>query len=115
MSIAEIGKVGVIGLGAMGAALARHLKSGGFEVTGFDVRADAMRAVAADGGAAAASPGDVAAASDLVIVGVGFDSEVETVVFGENGLLSGARAGCVIAIASTVAPTGYSSPSTPDA
>lgn len=104
MSDFNIRKIGVIGLGAMGAALARHLKSGGFEVTGFDVRTEAMDAVAAHGVARAASPAVVAGASDLVIVGVGFDSEVETVVFGDGGLLNGARAGTVIAIASTAAP-----------
>jgi 3-hydroxyisobutyrate dehydrogenase-like beta-hydroxyacid dehydrogenase len=50
------------------------------------------------------SPKAVAAASDLVIVTVGFDSEVATVMFGDNGALAGAADGTVIAIASTVAP-----------
>lgn len=104
MSIPSIETVGVIGLGKMGNPLARHLVAGGFAVTGFDVRADALAAIEAFGAGAAASPASVAAGCDLVIVGVGFDSEVESVMFGDDGVLAGARSGLIVAIASTIAP-----------
>ena len=100
----EIGSVGVVGLGKMGGPLARHLAGAGFEVSGHDVRPEAMDAVADAGVATAASCAELAARSELAIVGVGFDSEVEAAVFGEDGLLAGARPGLVIAIASTIAP-----------
>ena len=104
MNPAKIGSVGVIGLGKMGGQLARHLAAAGFETRGYDVRAEAMAAAAADGAAATASPAALASASDLVIVGVGFDSELEAALFGDDGAMDSPRPGSVIAVASTVAP-----------
>ena len=104
MNPAKIGSVGVIGLGKMGGQLARHLAAAGFETRGYDVRAEAMAAAAADGAAATASPAALASASDLVIVGVGFDSELEAALFGDDGAMDFPRPGSVIAVASTVAP-----------
>lgn len=60
-------KVGVIGLGRMGNAFAKHLIAAGFEVSGFDVVADAVKAFEGMGGTAKASPGEVAAASDVAV------------------------------------------------
>ena len=104
MSAARIGSVGVIGLGKMGGQLARHLAEAGFETRGYDVRAEAMEAAGADGAAPAGSPAELASASDLVIVGVGFDSEVEAALFGDGGVMESPRPGSVVAVASTVAP-----------
>ena len=79
--MSTISKVGILGLGKMGAPMARHLLAKGFNVHGFDP-VDAARAAAARlGVAVAASPADVARASELVIIVVGFDHEVETVVY----------------------------------
>jgi 3-hydroxyisobutyrate dehydrogenase-like beta-hydroxyacid dehydrogenase len=64
----------------------------------------ALKAAAAAGIQPVNSPKAVAATSELVIVAVGFDSEVEAVMFGDTGLLAGAGDGSVIAIASTIAP-----------
>ena len=58
----------------------------------------------ASGARSAASAREVAQASDLVIIVVGFDSEVEEVIFGKEGVLEGARPGLVVALGSTVAP-----------
>ena len=104
MNPAKIGSVGVIGLGKMGGQLARHLAAAGFETRGYDVRAEAMAAAEADGAAATASPAALASVSDLVIVGVGFDSELEAALFGDDGVMDSPRPGSVIAVASTVAP-----------
>lgn len=100
----KICNVGVVGLGAMGGQLARHLCEAGFVVTGHDVRDEAMESAEQSGVDRAASLSEIAARSDLVIIGVGFDSEVEAVIFGDDALLAGARPGTVIAIASTAAP-----------
>jgi 3-hydroxyisobutyrate dehydrogenase len=100
----EIRNVGMIGLGKMGLPMARHLRERGFTVTGYDVALPALKAAAALDIKAVNSPKTVAAASDLVIVCVGFDSEVEAVMFGDNGVLAGARNGGIVAVASTVAP-----------
>ncbi|MCC6887033.1 MAG: NAD(P)-dependent oxidoreductase [Hyphomicrobiales bacterium] len=104
MSSMDIRRVGLIGLGKMGLPIAKHLLRRGFAVAGFDIDAAAMESAAEAGVSTALSPQAVAAASELVIVVVGFDQEVEAAMFGERGVLSGASDGCVIAIASTIAP-----------
>ena len=100
----EIRSVGLIGLGKMGLPMARHLVKRGFTVAGFDITEGAMENAAEAGVQTALSPQAVAAASDLVIIVVGFDQEVEAVMFGERGVLSSARDGSVIAVASTIVP-----------
>lgn len=104
MNGTAIEAVGVIGLGNMGGELARHLAAGGFAAHGFDLRGEAMEALRGAGVTPAESPAALAAACDLSIVAVGFDSQVETVLFGADGAMSGARPGSVVAVASTVAP-----------
>jgi len=100
----NIKSVGLIGLGKMGLPISRLLRQRGFTVSGYDVDAGAMDAAAEFGVQTALSPKAVAAASELTIVLVGFDSEVEAALFGERGVLAGATDGSVIAISSTVAP-----------
>jgi 3-hydroxyisobutyrate dehydrogenase-like beta-hydroxyacid dehydrogenase len=102
--VKEIRTVGIIGLGKMGLPMARLLRERDFAITGYDVALPALKAASGIGVAPVNSPKAVAAASDLVIVAVGFDSEVESVIFGDNGALAGASDGAVIAIASTAAP-----------
>jgi 3-hydroxyisobutyrate dehydrogenase-like beta-hydroxyacid dehydrogenase len=104
MTMKEIRNVGVVGLGKMGMPMARLIGARGFAVIGYDVALPAIKAAAAIGVRPVNSPKGVAAASDLVIVAVGFDSEVEAVMFGDDGVLAGAADGSLIAIASTVAP-----------
>ena len=100
----KIETVGVVGLGKMGGPLARHLAEGGFNVVGYDVVPAALEEVADAGISGASTCAELAAQCDLAIVGVGFDSEVEEVIFGETGLLAGAKDGMVLAVASTIAP-----------
>jgi 3-hydroxyisobutyrate dehydrogenase-like beta-hydroxyacid dehydrogenase len=98
-----IRRVGLIGLGKMGNPMARHLRNGGFEVVGTDVSEAARQAVEAAGIRTVATARQVAAASDFVIVVVGFDSEAETAILGDDGVVAGARPGLIVGIASTVA------------
>ena len=99
-----IRKVGMLGLGKMGAPMARHLLAKGYNVAGYDPVDAARRNAIALGVTLLDSPREVARASDLVIVVVGFDHEVETVLFGANGVMAAARPGLVVAVGSTVAP-----------
>jgi 3-hydroxyisobutyrate dehydrogenase-like beta-hydroxyacid dehydrogenase len=99
-----IRKIGMLGLGKMGAPMARHLLARGFNVCGFDPVDGARRNAQGLGVSMLGSPRAVAAASDLVLVVVGFDHEVENVVFGAGGIAEAARPGLVVAIGSTVAP-----------
>ncbi|MDP2618796.1 MAG: NAD(P)-dependent oxidoreductase [Hyphomicrobiales bacterium] len=100
----KIERVGLIGLGKMGNPMARHMMAKGFPVVGFDVDAETMAAAVDIGVTSASTPAEVAASCDIVIVVVGFDAEVDHVIFADDGLLAGAKPGAVIAIASTVAP-----------
>src|SRR5256885_7459017 len=101
-----IRKVGMLGLGKMGAPMARHLIAKRYDVAGCDPVDGARRNAAALGVTLCRSPRDVAQAAELVIVVVGFDHEVETVMFGPGGVMEAARPGLIVAIGSTVAP-GY--------
>src|SRR5438552_1188662 len=96
--------VGILGLGKMGCPIAAHLVAKGFKVVGYDPLEEALNQAVALGARAAASAREAARASDLVIVVVGFDSEVEEVLFGREGVLEGARPGLIVALGSTVAP-----------
>jgi 3-hydroxyisobutyrate dehydrogenase-like beta-hydroxyacid dehydrogenase len=97
--------VGLIGLGRMGLPMARRLAASGFSVAGHDRDRQVAAAASKEGIAIAASPEAVAAASDLVIVVVGFEREVTDVLFGPRGLAERLRPGAVVAIASTAAPS----------
>jgi putative dehydrogenase len=61
------GTVGVVGLGIMGGAFARHLAKAGWRVVGYDVSAKARRAASRDGVELAASVGDLSKAVPIVI------------------------------------------------
>jgi 3-hydroxyisobutyrate dehydrogenase len=100
----SIRTVGLLGLGKMGAPMARHIAAKGYAVVGYDPVAAARAQAAAQGTKIARSPREVAEASDLVIVVVGFDGEVEQALFGADGVVAGAKPGLVVALGSTVAP-----------
>ena len=96
--------VGLIGLGKMGRPMGRHLKAKGYAVTGCDPVEEARERAAACGMKIVNSPAETARASDVVIIVVGFDSEVERVMFASDGILSAARPGLMVGVASTIAP-----------
>lgn len=60
-------RLGIVGLGVMGSAMARHLIGAGFKVTGYDIKPSQMEAFEELGGASCASAGEVAAQSDIVL------------------------------------------------
>ncbi len=91
-------KLGYIGLGNMGAPMAKRLAGWPGGLTVFDVRPEAMAPLAEAGAALANSVADVAAA-DIISVTVLDDAQVRDVV-GE--LAANAKAGTVIAIHSTI-------------
>ena len=100
----NVKRVGIVGLGKMGLPMARHLRKAGFEVSACDIDTAAQAQAKSAGITVVASPGQVAANSDFVIVVVGFDSEAEAVVLGAGGISASARPGLMVGIASTVAP-----------
>jgi 3-hydroxyisobutyrate dehydrogenase-like beta-hydroxyacid dehydrogenase len=97
-------KLGYIGLGNMGAPMARRLVDWPGGVTVFDVRTEAMTPLAEAGARLADSVADVAAA-DIISVTVLDDAQVREVITGEGGLARNAKPGTVIAIHSTISDT----------
>lgn len=97
-------RVGFIGLGRMGHPMCRHILRAGFPLTVFDVQAEAMQSLIAQGARGANSPREVAAQSDVILVMVANDEQVRQVVAGRDGLLGGAPRGAVIAICSSIHP-----------
>jgi 3-hydroxyisobutyrate dehydrogenase len=96
--------VGVIGLGAMGAGIAKTLRANGFAVHVCDVRPGAAEAFAAEGGTAHASPASVAAAASVLVSVVVNAAQTEGVLFGENGAAGAMQPGGTFIMCSTVDP-----------
>lgn len=85
-------KIAVVGLGRMGANMARCLKDKGYLVsTVFDIRQDITTEVAKEIDAiAAGSLGDVTANADIILTVVTNDAAMESIFFGEDNLLDNA-------------------------
>lgn len=82
-------RVGFIGLGTMGGNAAANLLRKGFALTVHDVRSEAVGRLTAKGASGAASAAQVLGASDVVVSMVFGPKEVEQVVRGPGGFLSG--------------------------
>ncbi len=98
--------IGYIGLGTMGAAMARRLADAGHELLVFDRAAAAMDALAAhDRVTAAPSAGAVAESAELVFACLPDPQAGRAALLGEVGVAAGARTGLVVCDHSTVDPT----------
>jgi len=96
--------VGIVGLGAMGRPIARHLLRRGHQVIAYDTRPEAVEAACALGARGAGSPREVGALSEVTLVIVADDAQVTEACLGTDGILAGARRGSAIAILSSVSP-----------
>ena len=82
-------RIGFIGLGTMGKNAAASIRRHGFDMVVYDIRPEAMEGLAAMGAAKASSPVDVLARCDVVVTMVFGPKEVESVLRGADGFLSG--------------------------
>jgi len=98
-------RIGIIGVGSIGAPMARCLLRAGFDLTVCDGRAEALEAFRA-AGAQVTSNAAGCASCDFVIVMVANDTQVEQVILGAGGLLESVAPGhtLLIAVMSTVLP-----------
>ena len=90
-------RLGYVGLGIMGGPMARHLATAQHSMTVYNrttAKADAW--VEQHGGARALTPREVAEASDVVLMCVGNDDDVRSVVFGADGILAGLKTGGIL-------------------
>ncbi|HET6453876.1 MAG TPA: 2-hydroxy-3-oxopropionate reductase [Armatimonadota bacterium] len=98
-------RIGFIGLGTMGQPMVRNLLKAGLQVTVYGRRPPIVNELVSQGAIAASSPKEVARASDVVITMLPDSPDVNEVVTGEDGVLSGARSGMVVIDMSTISPT----------
>jgi 2-hydroxy-3-oxopropionate reductase len=96
--------IGFIGLGVMGKPMAKHLITAGNRVVVHNRSRPAVDELVAAGATAAGSPEEVARASTVVITMLPDTGDVERVLTGANGVLSGVQAGAVVIDMSSISP-----------
>jgi 3-hydroxyisobutyrate dehydrogenase-like beta-hydroxyacid dehydrogenase len=97
-------RMGWIGLGTMGAPMAKNVLAAGHALTVYNRTPEKMRPLAALGAATALAPAAVAAASDAVAIMVTGPAELREVVLGAGGVITGAAKGTLVVDFSTVGP-----------
>jgi 3-hydroxyisobutyrate dehydrogenase-like beta-hydroxyacid dehydrogenase len=95
-------KIGFIGLGTMGKWMALNMLKAGFPMKVYDINPAAVLFLTGEGAEAATSPADVAAAVDWLFLSLPDTELVERVIFGENGIVQGAKPGLVLIDLSTI-------------
>jgi len=98
-------KIGFVGIGSMGTPMSINLLRAGYELTVYDIQEEAMEAPVQLGAKAAASPKEVAQASDIVLTSLPTPEAVEAVALGVDGVLEGARKGSILIDTSTISPS----------
>src|SRR5215813_346632 len=100
----ECMRVGVAGLGRMGAAMAARLAEVGYQVSGWNRSAEKARPLAAAGVAIVDTPAALAAGAETIITSLTDAAAIDTVYGGPCGLLSGPVDGRLFVEMSTVPP-----------
>lgn len=97
-------KVGFIGLGWMGKGMSKCIVRGGFDTIVYDVMPEPVKELVKDGAKAASSVAELAKNSEVVVVIVRSEAQVEDVVAGASGLLDNLASGSTVIVMSTVSP-----------
>ena len=97
-------KVAFIGLGNMGGPMAINLKRAGYTVQAFDLSADAIAKVRAEGVDVAASARDAVQGAEVVISMLPASRHVESLYLGDEGLIKLIQPGALLIDCSTIAP-----------
>lgn len=100
-------RVGLIGFGAMGSAMARNLQARGYALSVRDIRPEAQQEAAHAGMAVTESPAALATAVDVIAIVVVNAAQIADVLSGTPdcpGVLAGGRPGQTVLLCSTIAP-----------
>ena len=97
-------RVGYIGLGLMGKAIAGNILKAGFPLTVHNRSRSAVEELVGRGARPALSPALVAAESDVVFTNLPDTPDVEQVVLGPEGVVEGGRPGLIVVDNSTIQP-----------
>ena len=98
-------KIGVIGLGMLGNAVALHLLDSGFEVTVFNRTIEKTKTAETKGAKVVTSPKEVAESSELVIIVVKDAKAVKEISFQKKGIVEGNHEKLIVADMSTIDPS----------
>lgn len=97
-------RVGFIGLGIMGAPMARNLIRAGYAPVVFNRTREKMQPLVEAGARGASSPRQVAKDADVIITMVSDTPDVEMVLFGPDGVAGGLSCGQTVIDMSTISP-----------
>jgi 2-hydroxymethylglutarate dehydrogenase len=97
--------IGFIGIGQMGKHMARHIMEAGFSLTVHDIIKEAARPLLEKGARWADTPAAIARTCQVVISSLPVPRDVESVIYGENGLKSAWKNGDIYIDMSTNSPT----------
>ena len=97
-------RIGFIGVGAMGMAMAKNLHRKGFSVSVRDIRAEAEEEARSFGMKVCASPAALVSEADLIIIVVVNALQIEDVLFGVDGLAAVRAEDKTVMLCSTIAP-----------
>jgi 3-hydroxyisobutyrate dehydrogenase-like beta-hydroxyacid dehydrogenase len=93
-AVAPLERLGFIGLGNMGGAIALRLLRAGYPLTVLDLDADKQKPLVREGASSATTPGEVAERSTIVLASLQ-PADVEKVACGENGIADAKKDGLV--------------------
>ncbi|HEX2313656.1 MAG TPA: NAD(P)-binding domain-containing protein [Thermomonospora sp.] len=96
--------IAFIGLGIMGAPMAGHLVKAGHDVTGYDIVQAGIDRLTESGGKGAGSVAEAVTGAEIVVTMLPQDEHVESVVFGDGGVLAHAAPGTLYIDFSTIRP-----------
>src|SRR5512141_2755959 len=97
-------RVAFLGLGAMGAPMARRIVAAGLPLTVWNRHSERSDPFAALGAAVARTPREASAGADIVCTMLSAPAAVDAVAAGPDGLLAGLAAGALWLDFSTVTP-----------
>lgn len=98
-------RIGIIGLGMLGNAVALHLLESGFDVTVYNRTEEKTKQAKEKGAKVATTPKEIAEKSDLVITVVKDADAVKKVSFEKNGIIYGIHEKLIVADMSTIDPS----------
>lgn len=101
---AETTRIGWIGTGVMGRSMAGHLMNAGYCLTVMNRSPEKAQSLVDAGATLASTPAEVARASDVVFTIVGMPDDVESVILGSEGVLSGSKPGDIVVDMTTSSP-----------
>ncbi|MBR1396211.1 MAG: NAD(P)-dependent oxidoreductase [Selenomonadaceae bacterium] len=97
-------KIGFIGTGIMGSAMAAYLMDAGYEVSVYNRTKSKADKLIERGAKWCSSPGECAKGQDIIITIVGYPKDVEQVYLGDNGIIENAKTGAYVVDMTTSSP-----------